>query len=62
MACVVVRPENVEGVDAAAAEAFQAWLLTPAVQARIGRYVTPGASGHPWWLAGRHNANDMPDE
>ncbi len=62
MASVVVRRDKLAGVDQVGAEAFQSWLLTPAVQAGMARYVTPGASAQLWWPAARHNANDMLDE
>jgi len=56
MVAIVVNPETVKGVNAAAAKTFQAFLLSPAVQARIAAFRYPDFDQQVWWPAGRHNS------
>jgi tungstate transport system substrate-binding protein len=55
MAIVRVNPEQIEGINVAGARALEAYLLSPAVQAKIATFREP-ASGHALWAsAARHN-------
>ena len=56
MVAIVVNPKTVRGVDNAGAEAFQAFLLTPATQAKIASFRYPDLNQQVWWPAGRHNS------
>jgi tungstate transport system substrate-binding protein len=56
MVTVAVDPDKVPGVNAAAAETFQQYLLDPATQARIRAFRLPGIDQQIWWPAGRNNA------
>lgn len=56
MVAIVVNPEAVKGVNATAAKTFQAFLLSPAVQARIAAFRYPDFDQQVWWPAGRHNS------
>lgn len=56
MVTVVVNPTKVSGVNATGAAAFQRFLLSPATQARIRAFVTPGTAKPEWWPAGGDNA------
>ena len=55
MVAIVVNPKKVGGVNDAAANAFQAFLLAPSTQARIAAFRYPGIDQQVWWPAGRHN-------
>ena len=55
MVAMVVNPKKVSGVNDAAANAFQAFLLAPSTQARIAAFRYPGIDQQVWWPAGRHN-------
>ena len=55
MVAIVVNPKKVSGVNGAAANAFQAFLLAPSTQARIAAFRYPGIDQQVWWPAGRHN-------
>jgi tungstate transport system substrate-binding protein len=55
MAAIVVNPEKVPGVNAAAAQALLDYLLSPRVQARIAAFRAPGSERQLWWPAGRNN-------
>jgi len=55
MVAIVVNPKKVSGVNDAAANAFQAFLLAPSTQARIAAFRYPGIDQQVWWPAGRHN-------
>jgi len=56
MVTVAVNPDEVSGVNATGAEAFQQYLLDPATQARIRAFRLPGIDQQIWWPAGRNNA------
>ncbi len=56
MVAIVVNPDSVKGVNATAAKAFQAFLLSPAIQARIAAFRYPDFDQQVWWPAGRHNS------
>ncbi|MBI3261959.1 MAG: hypothetical protein HYZ58_02280 [Acidobacteria bacterium] len=56
MVSIVVNPDTVPGVNAQGAKAFQAYLLTPMVQARIARFRDPRTHHRTWWPSGLHNA------
>lgn len=56
MVAVVVNPASVKGVNATGAKTFQAFLLSPAVQARIAAFRYPDFDQQVWWPAGRHNS------
>ena len=56
MVAIVVNPATVKGVNAAGAKAFQAFLLSPAIQARIAAFRYPDFAQQVWWPAGRHNS------
>jgi tungstate transport system substrate-binding protein len=55
MVAMIVNPKKVSGVNDAAANAFQAFLLAPSTQARIAAFRYPGIDQQVWWPAGRHN-------
>lgn len=55
MVAIAVNPKRVQGADAAAAESFVSFLLSPAVQARIKAFRYPNIDQQVWWPAGRHN-------
>lgn len=56
MVAIVVNPAAVKGVNSAAATAFQTFLLSPAIQARIAAFRYPDFDRQVWWPAGRHNS------
>ena len=56
MVAIVVNPAAVKGVNAQAAAAFQSFLLSPAIQARIAEFRYPDFDRQVWWPAGRHNS------
>ncbi len=56
MVAIVVNPKKVSGVNEAGAEAFQAFLLAPATQAKVAAFRYPDLKGQVWWPAGRHNS------
>ena len=56
MVAIVVNPAAVKGVNSAAATAFQSFLLSPAIQARIAAFRYPDFDHQVWWPAGRHNS------
>lgn len=62
MGIVRVRPEKVPGVNVDGAAAFEAYLLTPAAQARVAAFRSPGVPDQLWWPAGRNNGFDGSDE
>jgi tungstate transport system substrate-binding protein len=62
MAAIVVQPGKVPGANAAAADKFVAYLLSPRAQARIAAYRAPGFDAQLWWPAARHNATEGLDE
>ncbi len=62
MVAIVVNPEKLQGANRAAAEALQKFLLTPATQAKIAAYRTPGSDQQLWWPAGRNNSSEGLDE
>ena len=55
MVTVVVNPERFPEADAAGAAAFERYLLSPAVQARIRTLRPAGVDAPLWWPAARHN-------
>ena len=56
MVAIVVDAKKVKGVNNAGAEAFQAFLLAPATQAKIAAFRYPDLNQQVWWPAGRHNS------
>ncbi len=56
MVAIVVNPKKVSGVHDAGAEAFQAFLLAPATQAKVAAFRYPDVKEQVWWPAGRHNS------
>ncbi len=56
MVAIVVNPKKVQGVNAEGAEAFQAFLIAPATQARVRAFRYPDFNRQAWWPAGRHNS------
>jgi len=56
MVAIVVNPSAVKGVNSPGAEAFQSFLLGPAIQARIAAFRYPDFNQQVWWPAGRHNS------
>ena len=56
MVAIVVNPSAVKGVNSPGAEAFQSFLLSPAVQARIAAFRYRDFDQQVWWPAGRHNS------
>ena len=56
MVAIVVNPKTVRGVNADDAQRFQAFLLSPAIQARIAAFRYPDFDRQVWWPAGRHNS------
>ena len=52
---VAVKPDRVPGANAAAAAAFQAYLLSPPTQARVQAFRLPGIDRQVWWPSARHN-------
>ena len=57
MVAIVVNAAAVKGVNSPAATAFQSFLLTPAIQARIAAFRYPDFNHQVWWPAGRHNSS-----
>jgi ABC-type tungstate transport system permease subunit len=55
MVAMVVNPQKVSGVNDKGAAAFQAFLISPAVQARIRAFRYSDFDQQAWWPAGRHN-------
>ena len=55
MVSVVVNPDKVPGVNPAGATAFQQYLLTPTVQAKIRSFRPAGIEQQLWWPAARNN-------
>jgi len=56
MVAIVVNAAAVKGVNSAAATAFQSFLLSPAIQARVAAFRYPDFDRQVWWPAGRHNS------
>ncbi|HEX4913824.1 MAG TPA: substrate-binding domain-containing protein [Vicinamibacterales bacterium] len=56
MVSITVNPKTVKGVNADAARAFQDFLLSPAIQARVAAFRYPDFDKQVWWPAGRHNS------
>ena len=56
MVAIVVDAKKVNAVNSAGAEAFQAFLLAPATQAKIAAFRYPELNQQVWWPAGRHNS------
>ena len=56
MVAIVVNPAAVKGVNSPAATAFQSFLLSPAIQARIAAFRYADFDHQVWWPAGRHNS------
>jgi ABC-type tungstate transport system permease subunit len=56
MVSIVVNPEKVTGVNAQGAAAFQTYLISPAIQARIRAFRYPDFEQQAWWPSGRHNS------
>ncbi len=56
MVSVVVSPKKVKGVNAEGAAAFQDFLISPPIQARIRAFRYPDFDQQAWWPAGRHNS------
>ena len=55
MVSIVVNPAKVAGVNASGAKAFQEFLISPPIQARIRAFRYPDFDQQSWWPAGRHN-------
>jgi tungstate transport system substrate-binding protein len=55
MVAIVVNAKKVSGVNGGGADAFQAFLLAPATQAKISAFRYPDLDQQVWWPAGRHN-------
>jgi tungstate transport system substrate-binding protein len=55
MVSIIVNPKKVTGVNADGANAFQTYLLSAAIQARIRAFRYPDLNQQTWWPAGRHN-------
>jgi tungstate transport system substrate-binding protein len=56
---ILVKPSRVPGVNHDGARALEAYLLTPATQARIRDVHYPGIAGCTWTPAGRHNPSEV---
>jgi ABC-type tungstate transport system permease subunit len=56
MVAIAVNPKAVTGVNADGARAFQDFLLSPSIQARVASFRYPGFDKQVWWPAGRHNS------
>ena len=56
MVAIVVNAKTVKGVQAEGAGQLQAFLLSPAIQARIAAFRYPDFDRQVWWPAGRHNS------
>jgi len=56
MVSIVVNPKTAKGVNADAARAFQDFLLSAAIQARVAAFRYPDFDKQVWWPAGRHNS------
>ena len=61
MVAIVVNPAKVTGVNTDGAQAFQKFLLTPAIQARVMAFRYPDFDQQVWWPAGRHNNSQALD-
>lgn len=55
MVSIVVDGKKVSGVNEEAAQAFERYLLSPIVQAKIRAFRYPDFDQQAWWPAGRHN-------
>ncbi len=55
MMTVIVNPEKIPGVNVTGAFALQKYLTSPAVQARIRAFRSPGTNLQLFWPAGRDN-------
>jgi tungstate transport system substrate-binding protein len=56
MACVVVNPDRIKGVNVEGAKALQKYLMTPATQAKIRAFRRPGFPHQMWWPGARNNS------
>jgi tungstate transport system substrate-binding protein len=56
MVSIVVNPKTAKGVNTDAARAFQDFLLSTAIQARVAAFRYPDFDKQVWWPAGRHNS------
>ena len=59
MVSIIVKPGGLRRVNAAGANAFQSFLLSPATQAAIRTIHDPGKQIVRWVPAGRHNRSAM---
>jgi tungstate transport system substrate-binding protein len=57
MVAIVVNPKKTAGVNAEGAKAFQEFLISPAIQARVRAFRYPDFDQQAWWPAGRHNSS-----
>ena len=55
MVSVVVDPKTSPDVNVAGATALQAYLVSPAAQARVRAFRYPGLPRQLWWPSGQHN-------
>jgi tungstate transport system substrate-binding protein len=55
MVSIIVNPKKVSGVNMTAAQAFQEFLLTPVIQARIRAFRYHDFDHQAWWPSGRNN-------
>lgn len=56
MVAIAVNAKMVKGVNMEGAQQLQAFLLSPAIQARIAGFRYPDFDRQVWWPAGRHNS------
>ncbi|MEJ2111801.1 MAG: hypothetical protein P8Z37_18205 [Acidobacteriota bacterium] len=55
MSAIIVNPNRIRSVNSEGAEVFLNYLLSPATQASIAAFRTPGIEEQLWWPAGRDN-------
>lgn len=56
MVAIAVNAKTVKGANTEGAQQLQAFLLSPAIQARIAAFRYPDFDRQVWWPAGRHNS------
>ena len=57
MVAIVVDGKKVKDANTEGAQQLQAFLLSPAIQARIAAFRYPDFDRQVWWPAGRHNSS-----
>jgi tungstate transport system substrate-binding protein len=56
MVSIAVNDKTVKGANTKGAQQLEAFLLSPAIQARVAAFRYPDFDRQVWWPAGRHNS------